>query len=997
MSTQANSFFPTLNSEPSNLTCQITEEEIKKILNKYKWKLKNQPSDKKEIILLEDCKKVSLILDKRQQENVKHMFVAQSEKSTPENPTYCFHLLCYDGKIQPISIKYCFDNLQKKLIYQQTTAKKGRYEEETKTIEKDLRNIKFHEDIIEKIRSDLEKEACNPEKITILKEKLLISQQQLEVFKISQDKIDKSLGSHKEITIRMEIEFARLKSGFPVYAMKFEIMNHIKTNKISLIYGETGCGKSTQIPQYITEELHEFFGNKPIIVTQPRKIAVKTLADRVIKEQKQKLNQNSRIISQTGLIKPAYNEKQIGIKFMLDRALLDEYAEDRNLSKYGCIIVDEAHERNVNTDVLLGFLLQLTLKRTDNFRVVIMSATMDDALFERYFKAPIYIIPGKLYPVMIKYYPCKDKSSALETIENLIKTEIFDKSRRLKSEYDGHILIFTSGLEDIRLLYRKLLGWVNSKFYHLFQLHGKIAAEQQEAIYEDYDSTVRKIILATRIAESSITINKVKVVIDIGYDLQQVYDKAKKITKIELHKTTQSQCIQRKGRAGRTTSGYCFRIYSEEDYEKMNKFKESEILHINSDLVVLKLKQLGVKDVRNFDYLEPPSADSLNSSLIYMEEIGAFDEKNENLSKLGELMARLPTEPALSRIIIEGKNQGCYEQVIKIVAMMIYGANLFTRKISEKESQDTDLLKTEFYDKSSDLIIFLKVYENWMKFGNDWCEKNGINIKSLILAKELSEEIDIVLRSYNADIKIYLETHGDNKKANEEINKKIIKCFLSSMYDNICIYTKNTKIGYMLLGRNMIIKMDESSTFSMQAIYPKWLLASEFFQNDNGGSCFYARILSEIDLEMIESMVPKSFLDRYKLQYLNQLECPIYQMKRLENIPSRILSVFINKKTNEVVNLFQNHEETYFEFISDKNYLEIWTLKDMDIIEKTIEIIIQNLLEASKKESIEYKWMGDTRLVLEKGVEVKRVLFSGEFRNMVFSFLNINSNTLPIF
>ena len=1000
LSTQAVSFKPTnLMYEPPNLQKEpqfpVMEEEIKKILQKYKNKLKNQPSDKKEILLEEDGKKVSLMLDKNDLINLKYIFVAQSEKSTADNPTYCFHLLYNEGKIKAISIKFCFDNLQKKQIYQQNEKNKrsNKYPEEHKIVENDFKNIKFHENLIENLKNDIQKEndfGVNPEKMNFLKEKLSISLEQLNVYKKSENDLHERY-SRKKVNTYLEIEYNRLKSGLPVYAKKFDIINYVKKNKISLIYGETGCGKSTQIPQYLAEIKEDFFGDNPIVVTEPRKIAVKTLAEKVAKEQKIKSNtMNSTIIYQVGSIKPKFYEKNIDLLYMLDRTLLDEYAEDRNLSKYGCIIVDEAHERNVNTDVLLGFLFQLSFKRTDNFRLVIMSATMDNDLFEKYFKTPIYKIPGKIHPITIKYYLSKDKSSALETIENLIKTELFTRNRKLKPEYDGHILIFTSGLDDIKVLYRKLLGWFDRKFYYLFQMHGKISYEQQQAIYEEYDSNIRKIILATRMAESSITINNVKIVIDIGYDLQQVYDKTKKITKTEIRQITQSQSIQRKGRAGRTTSGYCFRIYSEEDYEKMQKFKESEILNINSDLVVLKLKQLGVKDVISFDYLEPPPTDSLVAALLFMEEIGAFDEKNENLSKLGELMAKLPTEPALSRIIIEGKHQGCYEEIIKIVAVMTYGNNMFYRKASDKETQEKiDLQKTEFYDKSSDLIIFLNIYDTWMKNGDAWCESNGINNKSLQLAKELKEEIDSVLTNHKSHIQLYLESQ-DKINLKEDMRKRIIKCFLSSMYDNICIYTKNPKIGYMLLGRNMIIKLDESSTFSMQAMYPKWLIASEFIQGD---SQYYARMVSEIDIDMIQSMVPGTFLKRYNLESLDLMECPIYKKKRFEDIPSRLISAFFNKKTAQIQKFFLEYENDYFDFSPEKNFMEIWTLKDISVIENSIKNIMDTLLEVSKKESLEYKWIGDTRLIIEKGAQVKRILFQGEFRNMIFSSLNITNDS----
>ena len=549
-------------------------------------------------------------------------------------------------------------------------------------------------------------------------------------------------------------------------------------------------------------------------------------------------------------------------------------------------------------------------------------------------------------------------------------------------------------LDDIRILYRKFLGWLNRKYYHLFQLHGKISSDQQNAIYEDYDPDARKIILATRIAESSITINKVKTVIDIGFDLQQVYDKSKKITKTELRTITKSQSIQRAGRAGRTCAGYCFRIYSEEEFENMKQFKESEILHINSDLVVLKLKQLGVIDVRNFDYLEPPPADSLSASLSYMQEIGAFEEKGEGLSTLGELMARLPTEPALSRIIIEGKRQGCYNEVIKIVAVMNYANNLFLRKWTAEKEKEISIEKTEFYDKSSDLIIFLKVYDGWLNNGDEWCDKNGINLKCLIQAKDLHIEIDSVLQNHKSSIESYLISSAVDSME-KDLNKRIIRCFLSSMYDNLCIFTQNAKIGYMLLGRNMLVKLDEGSTFTLQAANPKWILPSEFMQNESNVGSYFAQVVSEIDIDMIDAMVPKSFFTRHALGHLDKLESPIYKMTKIENIPSRVLSVFMGRRDKNVVEYFNKYdEEAFFEFNAELNYMEIWTLNDIQAMEAGIKRIIDSLLEASSQESIEYKWVQDTRLVLEKGAEVKRVLFAGQFRNLTFSSMNITKDSL---
>ena len=820
-----------------------TENEIKEILTIYRIKLRNQPRDKKEFLNPDDKQKLLLVISKKK--SVKEIFVMQSEKSTINQLSYCFHLLETNGKVQPISIRYCFEELEnQEKEKKEKKEKKDKKETTGSILIKQTNDPKKNQDEPDMIRKVEEKIADlqilirnegNIESRLNYQEKLTIYIKKLEVFKNSKENLLEKY-SEKRAQFFLNIEQDRFKSNLPVYSVKYDLISHIKQNKITLIYGETGSGKTTQIPQYISEELKEFFGKKSVVVSQPRKIAVKNLADRVREELKITSNlDDGQIVCLTGTNKPKFNKKP-DIIFMLDRTLLDKYAENHLLPDYGCIIIDEAHERNVNTDVLLGFLLKLSSERKDNFRIIVMTATMDEDLFEKYFKTPIFKIPGRPFPVKIEYKPPTCKNS-LETILDLIKTDLFDKNYKLKKEYDGHILVFTSGQDDIKYLYDKLLRWIswtkNRDNYHVLQLHGKITSEQQEAIYRTYDKNVRKIILSTRIAESSITINNVKVIIDIGYDLIEVYDRMKKITKIEKKWITQSQCTQRTGRAGRTTSGFCFRIFSDEEFKLMEKFKKSEILNINSDLVVLKLKQLGVQDVKSFDYLEPPPADSLNSSLQFMEEIGAFDDKNA-LSKLGELMALLPTEPALSRIIIESKRQDCYQEILEIVAVMTYEKSMFSKKaIYDKENPESKMLqKTEFYDETSDLIIFLNVYDKWLEKGekgSNWCEENNINVESLKQARELKEEIENVLQKSQSEyfIKGYLDQNKIKSKE-YDIKTRIIISFLSSMFDNICIYTQHPKIGYMLLGRNMIVKLDDNSTFSMQAKYPKWVIASEF-------------------------------------------------------------------------------------------------------------------------------------------------------------------------
>ena len=682
--------------------------------------------------------------------------------------------------------------------------------EHQKKIDTHEKTLEFLQPKQRKTKTDIQRMQGSKDKIQELEDqKKQYLDRQREILNIIKYQFKKGVDIDKIITTAerlLAIEQNRLQSAYPIYAKKSEIIKMIEKNQFVILIGETGSGKSTQIVQYMLESPLIQKTNKMIACIQPRKLAVQTVSKRVADELQTKLG--DLVGYQTGL-RDVTTEKT-RIKFMMDRLFLNELFIDRSLKNYSCVVIDEAHERNINTDILLSFIKE-TAGLNPNIRFVITSATLNEELFVKYFNCKSIKVSGRTYPVDMLYYPPKDNQNPLDAIEKLIH-EIIDSRENKPQKEDwnndfeapredpdgdyrtnGHILAFLSGVDEIEAIIHKFeTSRVDKNKYAFLPLHGRLTPYEQRRVFAPGDTNITKVIFSTRIAETAVTINDVNVVIDIGYDRDYVYDKSKRLTVMVQGWITQAQANQRAGRAGRTRPGKCYRIFSQEQFDQMERYKIPELKRVNLDHAVLKLKLFKIADVLNFDFIESPDKVTLEQAIDNLKLLGALDDK-EQITKIGEQMVMLPTDPGISRAILEAIVQNCLDEVCKIIAVMTYSGNLFYRGKLFQDWEYSDRRKFDFCHPTGDLMTFLQIFETWESLKKsfqqqkDWCKKNTLNGKCLRQSAELYEEIKTVALDLKGrgPVQSFLSLEmQQNKKDNDE-KKASVKNQAAGLIDEL--------------------------------------------------------------------------------------------------------------------------------------------------------------------------------------------------------------------
>lgn len=553
-------------------------------------------------------------------------------------------------------------------------------------------------------------------------------------------------------------EIQRQRLNLPTYKIKDTLVSTILSNQVVIIIGETGSGKTTQLPQILYEAgfcqnnntySKEIADSMMIGITQPRRVAAMSVAKRVAVEMNVKLGEtvgySIRFEDMTS--------SDTKIKFMTDGILLREFLLDPFLTKYSCIIIDEAHERSLNTDVLLGMFKNLLTKRKD-IKLIITSATMNATKFSKFFgNAPQFTIPGRTYPVQINY----SKTS----IEDYVEAAVTEAVRvHLQTPISsGDILIFMTGQEDIETtcdsikdklieVYSKKNGI--SKFdeiddIEIYPIYSAMSPELQNRIFHKLDSSKRKIVVSTNIAETSLTIDGIRYVIDCGYSKLKVFNPKIGLDSLMITPISMANANQRSGRAGRTGPGVAYRLYTEETTEEDMYIQPiPEIQRTRLTNTLLLLKSLGVKDCINFQFLDKPPLQTLLKSLYELWFLGAIDNYG-NLTNLGKQMSQFPLQVTLSKALIVASKNNCSEELITIVSMLSVPQVFYRPKESEKES---DSARERFIVPMSDHLTLLNVYNQWVsnQFSSKWCEKHFLNFRSLLKAREIRNQLIKVMK-----------------------------------------------------------------------------------------------------------------------------------------------------------------------------------------------------------------------------------------------------------
>ncbi|WP_327728895.1 ATP-dependent RNA helicase HrpA [Streptomyces sp. NBC_00487] len=487
----------------------------------------------------------------------------------------------------------------------------------------------------------------------------------------------------------------------PVSQRKDDIAAAIRDHQVVIVAGETGSGKTTQIPKICMELGRGVRGM--IGHTQPRRIAARTVAERVAEELRTPLGE---AVGWKVRFTDQVNPDATFVKLMTDGILLAEIQTDRELRAYDTIIIDEAHERSLNIDFLLGYLAQLLPKRPD-LKVVITSATIDPERFSRHFgDAPIVEVSGRTYPVEVRYRPLLEEDGDDADRDQI--TAICDAVEELQGEGKGDILVFLSGEREIRDTADALIK-KQYRFTEVLPLYARLSHAEQHRVFQPH--TGRRIVLATNVAETSLTVPGIKYVIDPGFARISRYSHRTKVQRLPIEAISQASANQRKGRCGRTSDGVCIRLYSEDDFEARPEFTDAEILRTNLASVILQMTAAGLGDIEKFPFIDPPDHRNIRDGVQLLQELGALDptqkDARNRLTPMGRKLSQLPVDPRLARMVVEADKNGCAREVMVIAAALSIQDP--RERPADKQAQ-ADQQHARFKDETSDFLAFLNLW-----------------------------------------------------------------------------------------------------------------------------------------------------------------------------------------------------------------------------------------------------------------------------------------------
>jgi len=637
---------------------------------------------------------------------------------------------------------------------------------------------------------------------------------------------------------RAKLPKPEFQADLPVNERRADIADLIAKNQVVIVCGETGSGKTTQLPKIC---LDLGIGARGLIGhTQPRRLAARSVATRLAQELK------TQVGAGVG-VKIRFHDKstpESWVKLMTDGILLAESQSDPYLNAYEAIIIDEAHERSLNIDFLLGYLKQLLPRRPD-LKLIITSATIDAERFSQHFNgAPVIEVSGRLYPVEVRHRPVEDIDKKDD--ERDLYDAIVDAADELARQGSGDILVFLPGEREVREAAEALRkhalarpGLSTAHAPEILPLFSRLSAGEQDRIFKPSGGQ-RRIVLATNVAETSLTVPGIRYVIDTGLARVKRYSYRNKVEQLQVEKISQAAARQRAGRCGRVAAGVCIRLYDEADFNARPPFTDPEILRSSLAGVILRMKSLRLTDVESFPFIEPPPAKAITDGYALLQELGALDDENR-LTKVGEALAKLPLDPRIGRMLVAARDLGCLKEVLVIAAGL---ATQDPRERPQERQQAADEKHKLFADEKSEFLSWWKLW-NWFKAAVEHKKSN----------KSLVDTCHAHFLSY-LRLREWREVHGQLHAMVTELGwrendvagsyEAIHMALLSGLLGNIGC--KSDESGYYLGARGIRFLIHPSSSLQKKA--GKWVMAAEITETTR----LFGRCVARIEDAWIEKV-----------------------------------------------------------------------------------------------------------------------------------------------
>ncbi|XP_033109099.1 ATP-dependent RNA helicase DEAH12, chloroplastic-like [Anneissia japonica] len=789
-------------------------------------------------------------------------------------------------------------------------------------------------------------------------------------------------------------EIRKAENPLPIYAYRCDIVSAVFSpeNSACVILGETGSGKSTQIAQYLANSdiLIPTDTKIRIACTQPRKVAAISLAKRVAEEF------GCEVGDEVGHIVGSFRKTSLNtvITFLTDRVLLNMLLQDPKLEDFSCIIIDEAHERSIDTDILIAQLKQVSIQRPE-LKIVITSATIDEQIFCKYFNnCPYMKIPGRVFPVETIF----TSDATYEVKTDYVKEAVQMAQLIHETEEPGDILVFLTSSNEIERAcgdLAKRLGIVEDNGdVQILPLHGKLQPQDQMAIFTETPAGKRKVVFATNIAETSVTINGIKYVVDTGMAKERRYDPKRNMSVLEVTMISKASAEQRKGRAGRTSTGKCFRLYSEKDYDEMESNNKPEILRVHLGMAVLQLLQLGIQNVEHFEFVQPPQEGALGEALNMLEFLGAVSKDSHDLTDVGRQMSSLTLEPRLAKLVLSSIENNMAEEGILVAGLLAAGGNVFYRSGSDVQKRKSDESKLDFSNILGDVFTMLDVYDEWKrqpeKGRTKWCIRRSINGKTMKIVTDYVKDIKSSLKSNN----ILVGKSCDIINWKDEKRSQCLRKILLSVYaQNLCIYNGHPKAGYTIVFQLKTGILHPSSSLKSLDVFPKWIIYTELSRTTQD----FLVNLTPVEHDWIFEVVPclAECID-FELLSENQVHEEI-----VHNVGATLMGRIIGKrgqglrKLEEQVSLVKRVDSSIMKTVcviecnNQKGTVDVFVSKNVaaetsTLVKRTVSEERSSLEKQQLEVNIGNSLSG-VRQVLGKGAEPKFILMPDDFRTLEVS------------